>query len=80
MEIIAKALNIPLYELFVEETVSKSFNAKYMVAEPDSFSIYDEREAIYREIVKQLDNLPKEVVEHYKMLLDAEVSLRNEKR
>ena len=70
LEKIAKALGVQISVLFEK---GKEPSAK--VAE--STLLYGKRSRIYEEIIALLDKLPDAVVNHYKTILSAEVSIRN---
>lgn len=68
---IAKALGVPISQLFEEE----KRKAVSHVAEPSA--AYSKRGRLYNEIIALLDKLPDAVVKHYKTILSAEVAIRD---
>jgi len=70
LERIAKALGVPLSDLF-----EKGKEASAKVSEPAI--VYGKRGRIYNEIIALLDKLPDAVVKHYKTILSAEVAIKN---
>ncbi len=71
---IAKALGISVSQLFEE----KKEIAPITISEP--VTAYGKRKRVYDEIVAMLNKLPDAVVNHYKMLLAAELSIRSKHR
>lgn len=69
---IAKALGVHISQLFEEKDV------RNYVAEPSA--TYGKRSHIYDEIIALLDKLPNNVVEHYRMLFEAEVRIRGKEK
>lgn len=75
---IAKALGVHISQLFEEKKVGAGLPRPYHVAEfPEP---YGKRGRIYDEIIALLDKLPETAVEHYRMLLTAEVRMRDRKK
>jgi transcriptional regulator with XRE-family HTH domain len=73
---IANALGIPISQLF--EAEKKEKGQIQMVAEASP--VYRKRGSIYDEIVSLLNKLPDSAVDHYKMLLKAEVAIRGKQK
>lgn len=71
LEKISKALYVPIYKLFYEEE-KKTLTG---VAEPSKK--YRRHKPSYDEIIDLLDKLPKSVVDHYILLLKAEIEIRS---
>lgn len=69
---IARALGIHISQLF-EEKKSRDY-----VAEPPA--TYGKRSNMYDEIIALLDKLPDNVAEHYRMLLRAEVRIKDKEK
>jgi len=72
---IANALGISISQLFEE---GKEKGEIKMAAE--SSPVYGKRRSIYDEIVSLLNKLPDAAVDHYKMLLKAEVAIRGKQK
>ncbi|MBI3398398.1 MAG: helix-turn-helix transcriptional regulator [Deltaproteobacteria bacterium] len=70
---IAKALGIHISQLFFEEKKIRDY-----VAEPPA--TYGKRSNMYDEIIALLDKLPDNVAEHYRMLLRAEVRIKDKEK
>jgi transcriptional regulator with XRE-family HTH domain len=71
LEKISKALDVPIYKLFYEEEKKTPTE----VAEPSKK--YRRHKPNYDEIIELLDKLPKSVVDHYILLLKAEIEMRS---
>jgi len=71
LEKIANALGIQILGLFEEKTKEEPT----IVAEQPL--LYGKRRRIYDTIINLLEKLPTSVIDHYKMLLKAEVEIRN---
>ena len=71
LEKISKSLNIPIHKLFYED----ERKAPSGIAEPSKK--YRKDKPHYDEIIGLLDKLPKSVVEHYILLLKAEIEIRS---
>lgn len=69
---IAKALGVHISQLFEEK------EARDYIAESPAH--YGKRRLIYEEIIGLLEKLPETAVEHYRMLLTAEVRMRDRKK
>ncbi|HLA48183.1 MAG: hypothetical protein A3I04_08170 [Nitrospinae bacterium RIFCSPLOWO2_02_FULL_39_110] len=67
---IANALGIPISQLFEE---GKEKRQIYITETP---KVYGKRHSAYGEIISLLDRLPDTIVEHYEILLKAEVAIR----
>jgi transcriptional regulator with XRE-family HTH domain len=70
LEKIADALGIRISELFKEKTKEKP---TIMAERP---SAYGKRRHIYDTILDMLDKLPTSVIDHYRILLKAEIEIR----
>lgn len=68
---ISDALGVSIAQLFEEE----KDKIETRVSEP--VSAYGKRKRVYDEIISYLNKLPDAVVNHYKMLLAAELSIRS---
>ncbi len=73
---IANALGIPISQLFEEKRKEKGQIQMVTEASP----LYIKRSSIYDEIVSLLNKLPDAAVDHYKMLLKAEVAIRGKQK
>ncbi len=71
LEKISKALDVPIYELFYEDEK----NVPIGIAEPSKN--YHKHKPYYDEIIGLLDKLPKSVIDHYILLLKAEIEIRS---
>lgn len=67
---IAKAFDIDVSRLFESQESDRLKIAEGM-------TVYGKRKRLYEEIIVLLDKLPDAVVNHYKAILSAEVSIRN---
>ena len=71
LEKIANALGIQILELFEEKTKEEPT----IVAEQPL--VYGKRKRLYDTIINLLEKLPTPVIDHYRILLKAEVEMRN---
>ncbi len=71
LERIAHALGVQISELFVE----KGEKATDMVAEPNP--PYGKRRRVYDNIIDLLNKLPTPVIDHYRIILQAEIDIRS---
>lgn len=72
---IADALGIPISQLFEEKRKEKG-----QIHITETSPVYGKRSSIYDEIVSLLNKLPDSAVDHYKMLLKAEVTIRGKQK
>lgn len=70
---IAKGLGVEVSKLFESEETDR-----FKVAE--GMSLYGKRKSLYEEIIALLEKLPNTAVEHYKLIIAAEVSIRGTQR
>lgn len=70
---ISDALGVSIAQLFEE----KKGKIETHVSEP--VATYGKRKRVYEEIISSLDKLPDAVVNHYKTLLTAELSIRGKR-